>query len=165
VPIREVRSEIPTIPPQECMYLGALRSGPRPYTGGYDELIEQAKEAMNDAYAPYSGFKVGAALLCKSGRIYSAGNMENASSGADICAERAAVAKAIASGEREFEAIAVVGDTPEPISPCGICRQSLIEFGKEIQVVMVNLRGDTAIASIEDLLPRAFTGRCMGLKI
>lgn len=165
VQIREVSSEIPTIPPQECMYLGALRSGPRPYTGGYDDLIEQAKEAMNDAYAPYSGFKVGAALLCKSGRIYSAGNIENASSGADICAERAAVAKAIASGEREFEAVAVVGNTPDPISPCGICRQSLMEFGKEIQVVMVNLKGDAVIASIEDLLPRAFTGRCMGLKI
>jgi len=162
VPIQEVSGEIPTIPPQECMYIGALRAGPRPYTGGYDSLIEQAKAALPNAYAPYSGFRVGAALLCKSGKTYAASNIENASSGADICAERAAVAKAIASGERDFEAIAVVGDTCEPIAPCGICRQSLMEFGRDILVIMANLKGDALTASVEELLPKAFTGRSLG---
>ena len=143
------------------MYIGALRCGPRPYTGGYDHLIEQAKEALKDAYAPYSGFKVGAALLSRSGRIYSAGNIENAASGAGICAERAALARAIASGEREFEAIAIVGNAVEPVSPCGICRQSLIEFGEDIVVIMSNAKGDALTATVSDLLPKAFTGKCL----
>ena len=143
------------------MYIGALRCGPRPYTGGYDDLIEQAKLALNDAYAPYSGFKVGAALLSKSGHVYSAANMENASSGAGICAERSALAKAIASGEREFEAIAIAGNDKEPISPCGICRQSLIEFGDDILVIMTDIRGEALMANVADLLPRAFTRKCL----
>ena len=162
VPIIEAQSAIPTIAPQECMYIGALRSGPRPYTGGYDHLIKQAKDAMNDAYAPYSGFLVGAALLSRSRRIYSAGNIENAASGAGICAERVALAKAIASGEKEFEAIAIVANAAEPISPCGICRQSLIEFGEDIVVIMSNTRGDALTATVGDLLPRAFTSKCLG---
>ena len=79
-------------------------------------------------------------------RSIPAGNIENASSGAGICAERAALAKAIASGEREFEAIAIVGNTKEPISPCGICRQSLIEFGEDILVIMANVKGEAMTA-------------------
>jgi len=161
VRIQDISCEIPRIAPGECMYIGSLRSGPRPYTGVYDDLIERAREAMKNAYAPYSGFRVGAALLSKSGRICSAGNIENASSGADICAERAALAEAVAAGEREFEAIAVVGETEEPIAPCGICRQSLIEFGKDILVIMVNARGDAVAATVGELLPRAFTGKCL----
>ncbi len=161
VRISEMCCEIPKIAPEECMYIGSLRSGPKPYTGGYDNLIETAKEAVKSAYAPYSGFKVGAAILSNNGRIYSAGNIENASSGADICAERAALTQALAAGEREFEAIAVVGETEEPIAPCGICRQSLIEFGAEIKVIMANTRGDAVTATIGELLPRAFTGKCL----
>jgi len=161
VSISEVHCAIPTIPPQECMYIGALRSGPRPYTGGYDQLIEQAAQAAKDAYAPYSGFLVGAALLSRSGKIYTAGNIENAASGADICAERAALARAIASGEKEFEAIAIVGNAAEPVSPCGICRQSLIEFGEDIIVIMANAKGDAMTATLADLLPKAFTGKCL----
>jgi coenzyme F420-0:L-glutamate ligase/homotetrameric cytidine deaminase len=153
-----LKCEIPGISPNECMYIGALQSGPHPYAGSYDNLIEEATNARENAYAPYSNFRVGAALLGKSGRIYSAGNIENASSGADICAERAAIAKAVASGEREFEALAVIGDTPEPLSPCGICRQMLIEFGDGIKVVMANLKGDAAMATITELLPGAFKG-------
>ena len=160
VPINEAGGEIPTIPPAECMYIGALGIGPRPYSGGYDRLIECAGQAMARAYAPYSSFRVGAALLTKSGNIYSAGNIENASTGAGICAERAAMAKAIASGEMEFEAVAIVGDGCEPVSPCGICRQSLIEFGEDILVIMANCKGDALTASARDLLPQAFTGRC-----
>ncbi len=161
VSISEVHSAIPTIPPHECMYIGALRSAPRPYTGGYDNLIEQAAQAAKGAYAPYSGFLVGAALLSQSGRIYSAGNIENAASGASICAERAALARAIASGEREFEAIAIAGNAVEPVSPCGICRQSLIEFGEDIIVIMSNAKGDALTATLADLLPKAFTYNCL----
>lgn len=161
VSISEAQIAMPTIPPQECMYIGALRSNPRPYSGGYDHLIEQARQAMNDAYAPYSEFRVGAALLTKGGRIFSAGNIENAASGAGICAERAALARAVSSGEREFEAIAIMGNADEPVSPCGICRQSLMEFGEDIIVIMANADGDILTATVSDLLPRAFTGRCM----
>ncbi len=161
VSISEANCAIPTIAPQECMYIGALRCGPRPYTGGYDDLIEQAKKAANDAYAPYSGFKVGAALLSRSGRIYSAGNIESAAAGASICAERAAIARAIASGEREFEAIAIAGNAVEPVSPCGICRQSLIEFGEDIVVIMANEKGDAMTATVAELLPKAFTDKCL----
>jgi len=150
---------IPSIAPEECMYVGSLRCGPHPYEGGYDQLVEEATKALERSYAPYSGFRVGAALLTKSGKVYSAANVENASSGAAICAERAAVAKAVSEGEREFEALAVVAETEEPVAPCGICRQNLIEFGEEIKVIMANTRGDAEIATIEELLPRGFTGR------
>ncbi|VVB72153.1 Coenzyme F420:L-glutamate ligase [uncultured archaeon] len=160
-PVRVVEGlqrEIPGIPPNECMYIGALQSGPHPYTGCYDTLIKEAISAREYAYAPYSNFRVGAAIKGKSGMIYSAGNIENASSGVGICAERAAIAKAVASGEREFEALAVIGDTPRPLSPCGTCRQMLIEFGDDIKVVMANLKGDAAMATIAELLPGAFKG-------
>ena len=155
---------IPSIPPQDCMYMGALGCGssPRPYAGGYDALIAQAREAMKEAYAPYSGFRVGAALLCKSGRTYAAGNIENAASGAGICAERAALTRAVASGEKEFEAVAVVGTSDGPVSPCGLCRQSLIEFGEDIVVIMASATGEAVTAKLADLLPAAFTGRCIG---
>jgi coenzyme F420-0:L-glutamate ligase/homotetrameric cytidine deaminase len=159
--ISGVNHAIPNIAPQECMYIGALRCGPRPYAGGYDHLLDQAAQAAKDAYAPYSGFLVGAALLSRSGRIYSAGNIENAASGAGICAERAALARAIACGEKEFEAIAIVGNAAGPVPPCGICRQSLIEFGEDIVVIMSNAKGDTLMATVGDLLPKAFTGECL----
>jgi coenzyme F420-0:L-glutamate ligase/homotetrameric cytidine deaminase len=157
VEIKEASGEIPKIPPKECMYIGGLQAAPHPYVGGYDHLLEEARQAMQRAYAPYSGFRVGAAVLCKGGTIHSAGNMENASLGAGICAERAAIARALASGEREFKAMAVVGDCEEPIAPCGICRQTLIEFGEEIEVIMANLQGKAVVASISELLPLAFT--------
>ena len=161
--LSESAEPIPSIPPRDCMYMGALgcSSSPRPYSGGYDPLIERAKEAMNEAYAPYSGFRVGAALLSRSGRIYSAGNIENAASGAGICAERAALASAVASGEREFEAVAVMGTSDEPVSPCGLCRQSLIEFGEDITVIMASAGGEAVTAKLSDLLPAAFTCRCI----
>lgn len=152
---------IPSIAPEECMYIGSLRCGPHPYQGGYDRLIEEAKKAMSRSYAPYSGFRVGAALLTRSGNIYSASNVESASSGAAICAERAAIAKAVSEGERDFEALAVVADAEEPVAPCGICRQNLIEFGDEIKVIMANARGDAEMATAGELLPRGFTGRSL----
>lgn len=154
---------IPNIPPEECMYIGSLRCGPHPYQGGYDRLIAEATEAMKRAYAPYSGFRVGAALLTKGGNVYSAANVENASSGAAICAERAAMAKAASEGELDFQALAVVADTQEPVSPCGICRQNLIEFGDDIKVIMANTRGDAEIATAGELLPKGFTLNRIGL--
>lgn len=152
---------IPSIPPDECMYIGSLRCGPHPYEGGYDQLIEEAKKALERSYAPYSSFRVGAALLAKNGNVYAAANVENASSGAAICAERAAIAKAVGDGAREFEALAVVAETEEPVAPCGVCRQTLVEFGEDIKVIMANVRGDAEIATVEELLPKAFTRKCL----
>ncbi|MDI6638764.1 MAG: cytidine deaminase [Bacillota bacterium] len=124
-------------------------------------LIELAKGARERAYAPYSHFPVGAALLGRTGRVYTGCNVENASYPAGICAERCAVAKAVSEGEREFSAIAVVGDTEGPCAPCGICRQVLAEFGPDIQVIMANLKGNVRVVAAADLLPGAFTGADM----
>lgn len=150
---------IPNIPPHECMYIGVLRSIPRPYTGEYDDLIKAAIDARSQAYAPYSKFRVGAAVLCRSGMIYKGANVENASSGAGICAERVAIASAVAAGERELVAIAVAGELPRPITPCGICRQMMVEFG-DMDVVMVGSDGDALMVRASELLPDAFTLSC-----
>ena len=120
------------------------------------KLIEKAKEARKNAYAPYSKFKVGAALLGKSGKIYTGCNVENATYGATICAERTALVKAISEGERKFTKIAIVASMKEPCPPCGICRQMLYEFAPNLGIIMTNLRGKTKIMKIKDLLPNAF---------
>ena len=121
------------------------------------DLIAHAMEAREYAYAPYSRFKVGAALLGKSGRVYTGCNVENASYPAGTCAERCAVGKAVSGGEREFTAIAVIGDSQGPCAPCGICRQVLCEFNPNMRVIMTNLVGDTLISAASELLPGAFT--------
>jgi len=120
------------------------------------ELIDLAKKIREKAYAPYSNFKVGAALLGKSGKIYTACNVENTTPAASICAERAAVTKAISEGEKEFVKIAVVADYAEPCPPCGICRQELYEFSKDIEIIMANTKGKFKKVNIKDLLPLAF---------
>lgn len=121
----------------------------------YDILLEKAREAMKNAYVPYSKFKVGAALLAKSGKIYTGCNIENASYGATICAERVAFTKAISEGEREFEAIAVASNLEDFTYPCGICRQFMSEWGLDIK--LVTKYGDkTRIHTIGELLPEAF---------
>ena len=119
-------------------------------------LIEAAAKAREHAYAPYSHFQVGAAILTTSGAIYAGCNVENASYGATMCAERAAVAAAVAAGEREFAAIALIADRVHPPTPCGICRQVLAELAPAIDVVMANLAGDVLIASVDALLPSPF---------
>ncbi|NLC52985.1 MAG: cytidine deaminase [Firmicutes bacterium] len=119
-------------------------------------LLEEAKKARLLAYAPYSSYQVGAALLTKGGRVYGGCNIENASYGAAICAERVAVARAIAEGETDFVAMAVVADSPEPGSPCGICRQFLAEFAPELPLIMANLDGKVRQGSLEAYLPYAF---------
>jgi cytidine deaminase len=93
------------------------------------ELLERAKAARRNAYAPYSGFAVGAALAARSGEVYLGVNVENASYGVALCAERSALAAAVTAGEREFAALAVAGPDGEKTLPCGVCRQALAEFG------------------------------------
>ncbi|GAU77473.1 cytidine deaminase [Fusibacter sp. 3D3] len=123
----------------------------------YKGLIEKAYEAMAYAYVPYSKFQVGAALLTKTGEIFTGCNVESASLGATNCAERTAVFKAISEGFREFEAIAVVSSSRDFTYPCGICRQVLVEFGKDIDIIVAK-DYDYEVYKIDDLLPRSFTG-------
>ncbi|NMB17100.1 MAG: cytidine deaminase [Firmicutes bacterium] len=128
-----------------------------------EELIRQAMQARERAYAPYSGFKVGAVVLGGTGRLYEGCNVENASYGASLCAERVALGQAIAAGEEDIQAVAVVADTEGICSPCGICRQVLIEFGRNIDVVMANMRGDYKIVRSEDLMPYAFGPKMLNI--
>lgn len=124
----------------------------------YQRLIAQAIEAKQSAYAPYSHFRVGAALLTKSGKIYSGCNVENVSFSATNCAERTAVYKAVSEGEREFAAIAVNGDNGDYLPPCGVCRQVLAEFCdmETFEVVLANSEEDYRIVTLDRLLPGAF---------
>lgn len=119
-------------------------------------LLEKAMEAMNKAYVKYSNFKVGAALLAKSGNIYTGCNIENASYSATICAERVAFTKAISEGEKEFLAIAIVSSSGDYTYPCGICRQFMAEFGLNLKLIFSNGK-DIREHTLEELLPYAFT--------
>jgi cytidine deaminase len=122
------------------------------------ELIAQARRARTQAYAPYSNFAVGAALLSRSGRVFTGSNVENASYPLTTCAERTAVTKAVSEGERSFEAIAVV--TATGASPCGACRQILREFGGQagnLRVIIADLDGNAETYTIDELLPEGFT--------
>ena len=119
-------------------------------------LIDAAKEARRRAYAPYSGYAVGAAILGRSGSVYRGCNVENASYGATICAERSAVCSALLAGERVWRAIAVYADGARPPMPCGVCRQMLAEFGLDLLVVAAGADGKLQVAKLADLLPHAF---------
>jgi cytidine deaminase len=121
-----------------------------------EELVEEASQVQEKAYAPYSNFKVGAALLGKSGAIFTGCNVENASYGMTMCAERNAVAHAVASGEREFSALAIVTDALKPTPPCGACRQVLVEFSPDMDVILVTTQGQRKTFSLKDLLPYLF---------
>jgi cytidine deaminase len=120
------------------------------------QLLAAARRAREAAYAPYSDFTVGAAVLTATGEIFSGCNVENASLGATICAERVAICTAVAAGWRNFTALAVVADTPEPVAPCGLCRQVLAEFSPDCQVLMANLAGQWRLADLQELFPLAF---------
>ncbi|GAW93434.1 cytidine deaminase [Calderihabitans maritimus] len=122
----------------------------------FKRLLEEADKAKSKAYAPYSRFSVGAALLTRSGKIFSGCNVENASYGLTICAERVAVVKAISEGERYFHAIAVIADAGVYCRPCGACLQFLAEFGTDIQVVMGNPKGEYEVKTVAELLPMNF---------
>ncbi len=120
-----------------------------------DELIASAAAARERAYAPYSNFKVGAALKGKSGRVYTGCNVENAAYGPSMCAERTAIFKAVSEGEREFEAIAVVTENGD--SPCGSCRQVMMEFAPDMTVIIADTQGLARSTTVRDLLPDGFT--------
>lgn len=119
------------------------------------ELVAKAIEARQNAYAPYSNYAVGAALLGRSGRIYTGGNVENAVYPLTICAERTVVVKAVSEGEREFVALAVA--TENAGSPCGSCRQVLREFGEDIIVLIADIAGNYRETTVGDLLPDSFS--------
>lgn len=122
-----------------------------------DTLITKAIEARKAAYTPYSKFKVGAALLTKSGEIYTGCNIENAAYPVSCCAERVAIFKAISEGVYKFKEMAVVADTDGPVAPCGSCRQVMAEFfSKEMPIYLTNLKNDTLETTIEGLLPGSF---------
>jgi cytidine deaminase len=124
--------------------------------GEHDALVLAAKQARENAHAPFSDFRVGAAVRAKSGRIYTGCNVESASYGLTCCAERTAIFKAVSEGERGFEAIAVVTDTDVLTPPCGACRQIIWEFCGDVPVVLANLKGKVELESAAKLLPRPF---------
>lgn len=125
-------------------------------------LLERATAAMERAYAPYSSFKVGAALLGVDGSITEGCNVENAAYPAGICAERVAVGAAVAGGVRTFAAIVIVTEADVPTPPCGMCRQVLVEFAPQLEVISVTRGGAQAKWSMSELLPAAFTPTSMG---
>ena len=124
--------------------------------GRRDELIAAARRVRKNAHAPYSKFRVGAALRAKSKKIYRGCNVENATYGLTVCAERVAVWKAISEGERGFGAIAIVADTEKLTPPCGACRQILWEFCGDIEVILANLRGKVETYRLSELFPKPF---------
>lgn len=121
------------------------------------ELLSIADKAMENAYAPYSKFHVGAALLCKDGTVFTGCNIENATYGATNCAERTAIFKAVSEGQRDFEAIAIVSSGGGETFPCGICRQVMAEFASEIKVVLRDEAGNEHIYPLVELLPKSFS--------
>ena len=123
------------------------------------QLLEAAKEAKKNSYAPYSNFHVGAALYCKDGSIYTGCNIENAAFTPTNCAERTAVFKAVSEGKKDFLAIAVEGDREEPLTPCGVCRQVLTEFvdGSTFEVIMEDGAGGIKVMKLEELFPASFS--------
>lgn len=122
----------------------------------YEKLLRYAREAGEKAYAPYSGLCVGAALLTPDGNIYTGCNVENISYGLTECAERVAVFTAVAHGYRRFAGMALYADAPEPLTPCGACRQVLFEFSPDIWIVSANRTGRQRIFNLPQLLPDAF---------
>ncbi len=129
-----------------------------------DALIEAARRAREHALATFSHFKVGAALEIADGTIVTGCNIENATYGLTLCAERVAMFKALSEGHRRFTRIAIVADTDDPTPPCGPCRQILWEFGGDLQVILANLREEKGRYTLRDLLPLPFDARMLGRK-
>jgi cytidine deaminase len=125
------------------------------------DLVTAARRARRHARATYSGFKVGAALEAADGTVITGCNIENASYGLTMCAERVAMFKALSEGHKAFRRVAVVADTDAPTPPCGPCRQILWEFGGDLEVVLANLRRITGRYRMKDLLPLPFDGRLL----
>lgn len=125
------------------------------------ELLDLAWKAREQSYSPYSGFAVGAALECGDGTVYLGCNVEGASYGNTICAERTALVKAVSEGKRSFKRIAIVANSPEYTAPCGICRQMLYEFSPDLQVLCANGNREWADVSLRELLPMGFSASSM----
>ncbi|MBN2104441.1 cytidine deaminase [bacterium] len=121
-----------------------------------EALIRAAIDVRENSYAPYSGFRVGAALLTLNGCIFTGCNVENVAYGLTVCAEQNAICKAISEGDNEFLAMAIAADTNEPVMPCGACRQIMGEFNPELDLVLVNLKGKIIESSLSILLPSLF---------
>lgn len=127
-----------------------------------ETLIEKALEARENAYAPYSNFKVGCAIATEDGTIFTGANVENASYGLCICAERTAIGTAVCAGHRELSAIAVVTQSSPPAAPCGMCRQTINEFvsvPSKVTIVLVNPQGERRDLNLEELFPHGFRGK------
>ncbi len=135
------------------------RHGARPPEVSASDLIAAARQARRNAHATFSNFKVGAALETGNGSIVTGCNVENATYGLTICAERVAMFKAISEGHRTFRRVAVVADTQIPTPPCGACRQILWEFGGDLEVLIANLRRHIATHRLADLFPLPFDAR------
>jgi cytidine deaminase len=125
------------------------------------KLVSAARRARRHAHAAYSNFKVGAALEASDGTIITGCNVENATYGLTMCAERVAMFKALSEGHREFTRVAVVADSGAPTPPCGACRQILWEFGGDLEVILANLRRETGRYQLKDLLPLPFDSRLL----
>jgi len=125
----------------------------------FQQLIEAARNARLQSVAPFSNFLVGAAVRTASGKVYTGCNIESASYGLTVCAERVAIWKALSEGERNFTELAVVADTDTLTPPCGTCRQIIWEFARNADIVFANLKGESEVFHIADLLPRAFDAR------
>jgi len=121
-----------------------------------EKLILYAQKAREMAYAPYSGFRVGAALLTEQGNVYTGCNVENSSYGLTVCAERVAIFNAVCAGERQFKALAICAGIKSFCSPCGACRQVLLEFGRDTEVYMSNDKGEYKLMTAAELMPAAF---------
>ncbi len=120
------------------------------------ELIKIANEAKEMAYSPFSNFKVGAALLGKSGKVYTGCNVENSTYGATNCAERTAIFKAVSEGEREYTKIAIMSSSGDFTSPCGICRQVIFEFMEDGEIILGNEAGEEKVYTVREMLPEGF---------
>lgn len=121
-----------------------------------EKLIEKAIETRKKAYAPYSEFTVGAAVLTHDGKMFTGCNIENASLGLSICAERVALFKAISQGYTSFKTMVIICDTEKPCAPCGGCRQVMVEFSPEMEIIMMNMHHNRKTVKAKDLLPIAF---------
>lgn len=121
-----------------------------------DDLLKKALEARENSYSPYSQFAVGAALETDDGKIFIGCNVENASYGLSICAERTALVNAISNGAKKFKRLAIVADTSDAVTPCGMCRQMLTEFAPDLELILTNTKGKSETVTLSDLLPKAF---------